>query len=177
MNMKIAVMWTLLLAFLAPAMASEVNDVGLAKAIDERATRIINTLPGEWTFTLGTRTSGKRQINALYEGMVLQWSETFDGREVLGDGFLGWDGKNGKFFSMSVHNLAGEYGHMIGTISEFADVIEWSPAVQKDGAQPFRSRFELVNPDEFTSTAMVQDENGEWQARWVATFIRSSSED
>ena len=163
------------------ALASLLLTTSIAFAADEsnassdqnlRASHILKTLPGRWTFALGERTSGRRAIETLYPDMVLKWSETFDGRDVVGDGFLGWNSESGEFFSMAVHNRAGEYGHMTGRLADSGHVIEWTPAAPKPGRKPFKSVFELVNENQFTSTALVQSEDGQWETSWVARFTR-----
>lgn len=141
----------------------------------QKARYILETLPGRWSFTLGKNTSGHREITVLYPDMVLKWSEVFDGRDVVGDGFLGWNSETGAFFSMAVHNRAGEYGHMTGRLADSGHVIEWTPAVPKPGRKPFKSIFELVNGDEFTSTALVQNEDGQWEKSWIARFTRKGA--
>lgn len=140
----------------------------------ERAARILDRLAGEWSFELGA-TSGVRTIEVLYPGLVVNWSEEFDGRDVAGAGFIGWDPHRRRFFSLTVHNVPGEYDLMIGRLSTTEDVIEFEPPIADAGTSERRSIFHMLGDNRFSFTALERRAGDEWREAWVAVFERRRS--
>lgn len=137
----------------------------------DRATRILGTLPGTWNFTLG-KASGTRVVKELYAERVVEWSETFDGRDVDGKGFIGYDPQRALFFSMTVHNGPGDYGFMTGQLDPTEDTIVFEPTGLPSESGAFKSIFRLQDADRFTYTAVVKGDDDEWSRAWVASFER-----
>jgi len=152
-------------------------NVGSAEAEDPegRARRILEALPGTWRFKLGKKTTGTRVVEHLYPGSVVKWSETFDGRDVGGNGFLGHVPGRKLFFSMTVHNVAGEYGVMTGRIKPNEDTIVFETTHLPEDADPFKAVFRMSGRQHFTYTAFVKGDDGEWSTAWVATFKRQGA--
>ncbi len=141
-----------------------------AEGGDRRARALLETLPGEWEFTLGRR-AGVRRIRPLYDGLAVTWSEEFSGTKIRGDGIWGYDPKRDIFFSMGVHNLPGEYGIATGKLDAVADRIVFVPEAPRPDDKLSRSIFQLHHRDRFTYTALIPDGSG-WKEAWTAHFVR-----
>ena len=133
------------------------------------AEETLHWLQGEWRFKLGERT-GVRIVKEAYADHLIFWRETFDGIDVEGQGYTGYAPENDQFYSFSVHNIAGEFGMMLGKMNDQATEITYRSAL--DSSPSYEVVWRKLDDNRFSFSLYEALQEGDAQERWTAVFTR-----
>jgi hypothetical protein len=150
----------------APALAAE--------AALQPARSVLHQLVGRWRFATWFAgnfdgppdASGTRVVEALYDDLRLQWTETHDDSSES-KGVLGFDPRNARFYSSAVYSDGTGVELLTGTPSPIEPVITFTPlasATKGDRRLMESCTLTLIDSDHFT---WAPQDRG-----WRAVFTR-----
>jgi hypothetical protein len=82
-----------------------------------------------------------RTIRTVHPGILASSSEEFEGSSLRGEGLVGYDAPRGEFFSVSVHDVPGAYGILVGELDPEERAITYEPMRLEPGQNPYRVVF------------------------------------
>src|SRR6266581_3026006 len=153
--------------------------VSLEPAHLDPARGMLRSLVGTWRFEMwfagnfddAPDASGTRVVKTLFDDLRLQWTEQLDHSTIQGQGVLGFDPGNDRFFSSAVYNGGSAPEFMTGTLDAGEPLVTFSPVATAAGTSPGQK---LVQ----SSVLSVLDQNHSRGWRWTgggAQCSRASS--
>ncbi len=129
----------------------------------------LNWLIGEWKFTLGKQ-SGNRVYSITDNKDVLAWTETFDGLDVTGEGYISLSSDRQSIVTVSTHNRKGAFEVWQGQVRDEGKEILYKPVIAPN-SQFYEILWKQISDDRFEyNTFELSGDNRE--KKWTAVFTR-----
>jgi hypothetical protein len=139
---------------------------------------LLRTLAGRWRFEMRfagnfdgpADVSGTRVFKPLFDSLRLEWTEALDHSSVQGQGVVGFDEKNGRFFSSGVYSAGSTPEFMTGTLDDNQPLVTFTPLPfmaemgQTPGGPTQAFALNVIDTDHYTVTALDR--------AWRAVFTR-----
>ena len=136
---------------------------------------MLRTLAGTWRFEMRfagnfdgpADVSGTRVFKPLFDSLRLEWTEALDHSALQGQGVVGFDEKNGRFFSSGVYSGGSTPEFLIGTLDDGEPLVTFTPLpFAPDAGRVPGTAFSLnlIDADHFTAAALDR--------AWRAVFTR-----
>jgi len=139
---------------------------------------LLKTLAGKWRFDVrfaGNFTgapdgSGTRVFASLFDSLRLEWRETLDSSKISAQGIIGFDPRNGRFYSTAVYSSGSGVELLMGTLDMAEPFVAFNPIAPasgnstRQGIESFTLR--LIDQDHFTWSPIDRS--------WRAVFTRES---
>ncbi len=151
--------------------------VSLEPAHLDPARGMLRSLVGTWRFEMwfagnfdgAPDASGTRVVKTLFDDLRLQWTEQLDHSTIQGQGVLGFDPGNDRFFSSAVYNGGSAPEFMTGTLDAGEPLVTFSPVATAAGTSPGQklvqsSVLSVLDQNHFTWVALDRG--------WRAVFTR-----
>jgi len=131
---------------------------------------ILATLVGTWRFEIrfagnyggAPDAAGTRVMHALFDDLRVEWTEALDHSPLAGQGIVGFDPANDRFFWTAVYSAGAAPELLTGVLDDAQPTIAFRPVAGDEATAP--ATLTVVDDDHFT---WVAPDHG-----WRAVFTR-----